>query len=230
MINPLDPKAAQLVQMRDRSPGDHPPSNARNLLFQFEVEDTGPGIPDHLQERVFEPFVQGDLGLSKKYGGTGLGLSICSQLAGLMGGEIGLVSKENVGTTFTMQIPLKHTRDRPPSTSSSDAYGSRPPSEYNHTLLDEPVTSKSPGKLLGDGNLSGSITPGSSSIGYQKDTQPRLVGLSQPFFATAPSSAKASNPSDQLAAIENVAARESGTKLRILVAEDNLVNQEVVLR
>lgn len=49
------------------------------MWFQFDVEDTGPGIPQDMQERVFEPFVQGDLGLSKKYGGTGLGLSICSQ-------------------------------------------------------------------------------------------------------------------------------------------------------
>ena len=136
MINPMDPKATTRIQVRERSPTP-PPANARTLIFQFEVEDTGPGIPEHLQDRVFEPFVQGDLGLSKKYGGTGLGLSICSQLAGLMGGEIALVSTENVGTTFTMHIPLKHTRDRAPSTSSSDAYGSRPPSEYNQPLSNE---------------------------------------------------------------------------------------------
>lgn len=142
LINPMDPKATPRVQVRERSPTP-PPANARTLIFQFEVEDTGPGIPEHLQDRVFEPFVQGDLGLSKKYGGTGLGLSICSQLAGLMGGQISLVSTEGVGTTFTMQIPLKHTRDRAPSTSSSDAYGSRPPSEYNHTPSNEPDAGKS---------------------------------------------------------------------------------------
>lgn len=136
LINPMDPKATPRVQVRERSPTP-PPANARTLIFQFEVEDTGPGIPEHLQDRVFEPFVQGDLGLSKKYGGTGLGLSICSQLAGLMGGDISLVSSENVGTTFTVQIPLKHTRDRAPSTSSSGLYGSRPTSEYNNTQLND---------------------------------------------------------------------------------------------
>lgn len=135
LINPMDPKATPRVQVRERS-RTPPPANARILIFQFEVEDTGPGIPETLQDRVFEPFVQGDLGLSKKYGGTGLGLSICSQLAGLMGGDISLVSTENVGSTFSMQIPLKYTRDRAPSTSSSDAYGSRPPSEYSHTPPD----------------------------------------------------------------------------------------------
>jgi osomolarity two-component system sensor histidine kinase SLN1 len=81
-------------------------------MFEFEVEDTGPGIHENMQQKIFEPFVQGDLGLSKKYGGTGLGLSICSQLATLMGGTISLRSTMGVGTTFTMQIPLKYVRDR----------------------------------------------------------------------------------------------------------------------
>ena len=154
MINPMDPKATPRVQVRERSPSPAP-ANARSLIFQFEVEDTGPGIPEHLQDRVFEPFVQGDLGLSKKYGGTGLGLSICSQLAGLMGGEIALVSAENAGTTFTMRIPLKHTRDRAPSTSSSDAYASRPSSEYNQSVSNEPDS----GKIIMDvSNFWGSLS------------------------------------------------------------------------
>jgi osomolarity two-component system, sensor histidine kinase SLN1 len=109
-INPMDPKANH-VHTRERS-ATPPPINARAYLFEIEVEDTGPGIPEHMLERVFEPFVQGDLGLSKKFGGTGLGLSICQQLAGLMGGFISLRSTVGVGTTFTMQIPLKYVKDR----------------------------------------------------------------------------------------------------------------------
>lgn len=110
-INPMDPKATPHVQVRERSPTP-PPPGAKSYLFEFEVQDTGPGIPDHMQQKVFEPFVQGDLGLSKKFGGTGLGLSICHQLAGLMGGSIKLRSSVGVGTTFTMQIPLKYVKDR----------------------------------------------------------------------------------------------------------------------
>ena len=110
-INPMEPKIAPHVHIHER-PSTPPPPNAKSFLFEFEVEDSGPGIPEHMQKRVFEPFVQGDLGLSKKFGGTGLGLSICQQLATLMGGSIGLKSTMGVGTTFTMHIPLKYTKDR----------------------------------------------------------------------------------------------------------------------
>jgi osomolarity two-component system sensor histidine kinase SLN1 len=105
------PPARAPVHIRERSPSP-PPPNARQYMFAFEVEDTGPGIPEHMQQRVFEPFVQGDLGLSKKFGGTGLGLSICHQLATLMGGTIKLDSTVGVGSKFTMRIPLRYVKDR----------------------------------------------------------------------------------------------------------------------
>lgn len=110
-INPMEPKTGTPLIFRESSPAP-PPINAKSYVFEFEVEDTGPGIPLNMQEKVFEPFVQGDLGLSRKYGGTGLGLSICHQLAGLMGGSIKLNSTEGVGTKFTMRIPLKYTKER----------------------------------------------------------------------------------------------------------------------
>jgi len=110
-INPTDPKMNLHTQMLEAS-APVPPPGARPYTFEFEVEDSGPGIPEHMHQRVFEPFVQGDLGLSKKFGGTGLGLSICQQLATLMGGNISLRSTEGVGTAFTMNIPLKYIKDR----------------------------------------------------------------------------------------------------------------------
>ncbi|KAH7356913.1 histidine kinase-group VI protein [Rhexocercosporidium sp. MPI-PUGE-AT-0058] len=215
-INPMDPKATPRIQYRERSRSP-PPLNARTLIFQFEVEDTGPGIPEALKDRVFEPFVQGDLGLSKKYGGTGLGLSICSQLAGLMGGNITLTDIEPHGSTFTMRIPLKHIKSRAPSTSSTDPQGSRPPSTYSNS----------------DGIRSTSKTPGDASPkpGFEKDSQPRLVGLSQPFFAsTSAHSPSGNDPKEQLTALSKTARKELGSKLRVLVAEDNLINIEIVLR
>lgn len=222
LINPMDPRAASMhIQVRERAPTP-PPAHAKTLLFLFEVEDTGPGISPALQERVFEPFVQGDLGLSKKYGGTGLGLSICSQLAGLMGGEITLDSTVGVGSTFKMRIPLKFVKERASSTASSSLPGSRTPSIMQ--VRDE--------SLISQGRRSMENSPSKLAVDTDKpmndDNKPRLVGLSAPFFASSPTTG---SQRDQLAALDQVAAsKTSSNKIRVLVAEDNLVNQEVVLR
>ncbi|KAL3422483.1 osomolarity two-component sensor histidine kinase sln1 [Phlyctema vagabunda] len=232
LINPMDPKATPHVQVRERSPTP-PPPGARTLVFEFEVEDTGPGIPEHLQQSVFEPFVQADLGLSKKYGGTGLGLSICSQLATLMGGNITLESTLGKGSSFKMKIPLKFVKERAASTSSmgSDPHGSRPGSRP--LSVASKVGERSPSTKIG-GDLTPTGGPGpNKNMNFEKDVQPRLVGLSQPFFASAanPSPPATQSKDKQLEVLEHVTAtKEPEGKLRVLVAEDNLVNQEVVLR
>ena len=81
----------------------------RSWVLQISVTDTGPGIEPALQDKVFEPFVQGDQTLSRSYGGTGLGLSICRQLAKMMNGTLTLKSTIGQGSTFTLAIPLPQT-------------------------------------------------------------------------------------------------------------------------
>ncbi|SSD61523.1 related to Osmosensing histidine protein kinase SLN1 [Saccharomycodes ludwigii] len=81
----------------------------RTWVIAVEVEDTGPGIAESLQESVFKPFVQGDQTLSRQYGGTGLGLSICRQLASMMKGTMKLDSKVDHGSKFTFTLPLRQT-------------------------------------------------------------------------------------------------------------------------
>ncbi|XXH04286.1 hypothetical protein Hte_010700 [Hypoxylon texense] len=215
-INPLDPKATPYVRIRERSPTPPPPS-AKSFLFEFEVEDTGPGIPEHMQQRVFEPFVQGDLGLSKKFGGTGLGLSICQQLANLMGGGITLKSAVGVGTTFTMQIPLKYTKDRASSTASSSVK-SRAPSISSSADGDARKNSLTLTQSAADAKVN------------VLDQQPRLVGLSQPFFAARPAAKSEASLDDRMKTIEAVKASKPDGRLRVLVAEDNPTNIEVVSR
>ncbi|KAI9172417.1 Two-component system protein B [Paramyrothecium foliicola] len=215
-INPMDPKATPHVHVRERSPTP-PPPGARSYLFEFEVQDTGPGIPEHMQQKVFEPFVQGDLGLSKKFGGTGLGLSICHQLAGLMGGSIGLRSTVGVGTTFTMHIPLKYVKERASSTASS-SIKSRPPS-VDAIDGDNQRKPTSGAKPNNESNPASVLNP-----------QPRLVGLSQPFFAADPTPSHKSTE-EKLAEIDRAMANKVGQgKLRVLVADDNSTNIEVVSR
>ncbi|KAI0406016.1 osmosensing histidine protein kinase SLN1 [Xylaria palmicola] len=212
-INPLDPKIAPHLYNVERSQTP-PPLHAKPLLFEFEVEDTGPGIPEHMQTRVFEPFVQGDLGLSKKFGGTGLGLSICQQLANLMNGSITMTSTLSVGTTFAMRIPLKYTKDRSSSTASSSVK-SRPAS----IISAEGEARRSP--------LPQTTAEAKASV---LDQQPRLVGLSQPFFAATPKPGTKPTPEDQMKAAEKARASKGEGKLRVLVAEDNPTNIEVVSR
>ena len=76
------------------------------IEIEFSVEDSGIGISSELENKLFHPFVQGDLSYAKKYQGTGLGLAITKNFVEIMGGNIGFEKRRSKGSKFYFQIPF----------------------------------------------------------------------------------------------------------------------------
>lgn len=95
------------IEVRVRFEG----ADAAGALLQFEVRDTGIGIPADKHQEVFQAFVQADASTSRQFGGTGLGLSICRHLVAMMNGELVLESAVGVGSTFRFSARFKTARD-----------------------------------------------------------------------------------------------------------------------
>ncbi|KAK9446876.1 uncharacterized protein V1518DRAFT_422866 [Limtongia smithiae] len=205
----------------------------RYLLFEFQVEDNGPGIPDRLQQRIFEPFVQGDQALSKKYGGAGLGLSICKQLAELMLGTIEVESVEGMGSTFIFRVRLRYLKDvalsiaevkedpvvcgtaanTATAATATDAIGSLAGLGSNSLFLSKQNATPITVEFEDSDDDAVSIMSTASSIKSLAESLKSLV-------ASGVTAASSSIPSP---------VKKKHT-LRFLVVEDNKVNQQVIVR
>ena len=94
--------------MASQPPADAQLTGAGPWLY-IRVEDTGRGIAPAQLRSVFEPFVQGDMSLTREHGGTGLGLAISRRLARLMSGDLTVRSEVGVGSTFFVWLPAAPT-------------------------------------------------------------------------------------------------------------------------
>ena len=86
--------------------GLRPSADGATSLLRIEVVDTGIGLSEEQQTIIFEPFVQADPSIRRRFGGTGLGLAICRRLARLSGGDVGVTSRLGEGSCFWLALPV----------------------------------------------------------------------------------------------------------------------------
>ena len=130
-----------------------------SILLKIEVADQGIGISPEQQVLLFQAFSQADTSTSRKYGGTGLGLTISRRIANLMGGDVGMSSKEGHGSTFWATVRIRravHDRrvDARPETYSAREKLAHRFSGYRILVAeDDPLNQEVSALLLSDASL-----------------------------------------------------------------------------
>ena len=97
-----------------------PSEQTAMTTLEFVCRDTGIGMTEAFQKRIFEPFAQEHAGSRTKFAGTGLGMPITKKLVEKMGGTISFESKEGTGTTFVIRIPFRIDTDRKDRTETEE--------------------------------------------------------------------------------------------------------------
>ncbi len=89
-------------------------NDTRSVKIRFSVKDTGIGMDEATQEKLFQKFSQGDSSMTRRYGGSGLGLAISQSLVRRLGGEIKVTSAPELGSEFYFELPFPVSRRRSP--------------------------------------------------------------------------------------------------------------------
>jgi two-component system, sensor histidine kinase and response regulator len=260
--------------------------DVQRIQVRFSVTDTGIGMSEEVQRRLFQPFNQADASTTRRYGGTGLGLAISKQLVELMGGTIGVESVEGKGSTFWFQLSLAHASVEQPAVHRAEGAGARllvvdDRDTHRRVLVhnlvawgmtaDEAVDGREALAMLRGAAASGNpydvaiidvVMPGINGVVLSRliKCEPAIAGvkiivvasmaqrLETAVMRTVGIEACLSKPVKQSALYDAIVSALSQTRpaavpalpppmvrtrrdhVRVLVAEDNAVNQKVALR
>ncbi|KAF9371802.1 hypothetical protein CPB97_001714 [Podila verticillata] len=184
-----------------------------SVILEFAVSDTGVGIPANKITDLFTSFSQVDISVSTRFGGTGLGLAISASLVEKMGGHIWVESTEGVGSRFTFTIPFTICQSP-----ESESYSSS-------TAPSSPVSAPEPSSSAQE-----LILPSVMTLPTVMEESKEEIAPSPTKPTSAPESPKTSTPT--YAKIVESAPKPlsiDGAPLRILLAEDNNVNQKIAV-
>lgn len=105
LLHPASTEAGESFSQLNDLSGDQ--GKEARVWIRLCVQDTGLGMSEEVQQKIFQVFTQADSSMSRKFGGSGLGLAICKQLAELMHGTVGVKSQPDQGSTFWCDIPCR---------------------------------------------------------------------------------------------------------------------------
>ena len=190
-----------------------------DVRIEFEISDTGVGIPTDKLDLLFQPFSQLDSSMSRKYGGTGLGLAICKNLVELMGGSIVANANEPRGAKFTFSVKLKRNDMTTGAAEIAAGTAAEHAPQWTSALPHSAAFSFS--DML-NGFSEASIA---SSINKDSMVTERTVTGSVETESMATDSMLFKLPIQQ-----GRSPMQGGNGWRVLVAEDNDVNQKLILK
>jgi PAS domain S-box-containing protein len=215
-------------------------SNNGEIKLSFTVTDEGIGIPQDRLDQIFTPFTQADSSITRRYGGTGLGLSICYRLTQLLGGEMSVQTILGKGSSFQFYIITKEAEPSIdllplPAKKIYLSINEYPLKQmissmlltWRMEILDEPIGAD----LIITETLQESTTPQILLLAYGKTDNHPLI-LNKPVRYNALYKLLARLYIDAFITQNDQTDREEliHLPLRILVAEDNIVNQKVCLK